>query len=49
MVLTSVFDLDLVFYREELNAGKRVEQSTHGIDAMIKQGWWYDKLICIEK
>ena len=39
MVLTSVFnlDLDLVFYREEPNTGKRGKQSTHGIDAMLKQ------------
>ena len=38
-VLISVFDLDLdiVFYREEPNTGKRGKQSTHGIDLMLKQ------------
>ena len=39
-VLISGFDLDLdiVFYREEPNTGKEGKQSTHVIDAMLKQG-----------
>ena len=50
MVLYSVFDLDLniIFYKEEPNAKKKGETINNGIDAMLKQGWWYDKLICIE-
>jgi len=38
LILDFNLDPDIVFYREEPNTGKKGKQSTHGIDAMLKQG-----------